>query len=113
MSFRGLVRGLVIAVLLVGGWTANTGSAWAQEQAARKTKTKVEPAYPQLARRLRISGVVKVQVVVAPNGSVKNARLIGGHPILADAVMDVVKRWRFEAGEETTENLEFRFNPNE
>jgi TonB family protein len=115
MSLQSWKHVLGIGLLLIGGWTAIiTPTAWGQEQSARKAKNKVTPAYPELARRMKISGVVKVQVTVAPNGTVKNTRLMGGHPVLVNAVMDAVKEWRFEAGkDETTENLEFRFNPDE
>ena len=83
-----------------------------QEELTRKIKTKVAPAYPELARRMSISGVVKIQVVVAPNGSVKNTKIVGGHPVLANAAQDAVKKWRFEpAAEETTGVVEFKFDP--
>jgi len=113
MSFQ-FKHALAVGLLLIGGWTAaNAHRAWGQEESSRKTKSKVTPAYPELARRMRLTGVVKVQVTVAPNGTVKDAKLMGGHPVLASAVMDAVKKWRFEAGSETTENLEFHFNPPE
>jgi TonB family protein len=84
----------------------------AQEEITRKIKTKVAPTYPELARRMGISGVVKIQVVVAPNGSVKNTKVVGGHPVLANSAMDAVKRWRFEpAADETTGVVEFKFDP--
>jgi TonB family protein len=78
----------------------------------RKVKSKVMPLYPELARRMGITGTVKIQVVVAPNGSVKNAKVVGGHPVLAPAAMDAVRKWRFEpASEETTGVVEFKFDP--
>jgi TonB family protein len=84
-----------------------------QDEITRKVKTKVSPAYPELARRMSISGVVKVQVVVAPNGSVKTTKVVGGHPLLVNAAVDAVKKWRFEtASEETTGVVEFKFDPN-
>ena len=74
---------------------------------------KVSPVYPELARRMSISGVVKVQVVVAPNGSVKSTKVVGGHPLLVNAATDAIKKWRFEAAsEETTGIVEFKFDPN-
>src|ERR1700739_3417271 len=83
-----------------------------QEEMSRKVKTKVAPAYPELARRMSISGVVKVQVVVAPNGSVKSTKIVGGHPLLVNAAVDAVRKWRFEtASEETTGVVEFKFDP--
>ena len=116
MTFHGLNR--VIAVgLLLGGWAATSAPlAWGQEikgqETNRKVKSKVSPVYPDLARRMNISGVVKVRVTVASNGSVKDAQLVGGHPLLAGAAMDAVRKWRFEARpEETSEILEFRFDP--
>jgi TonB family protein len=116
VSFQGLSRGLAVGLLLMGGMVAVAApsSAWAQQETTRKTKSRVEPAYPELARRMKISGVVKVNVVVAPNGSVKDAKVVGGHPLLANAVLDAVMKWRFEtAPQETTETLQFRFDPSE
>jgi TonB family protein len=84
-----------------------------QDEITRKVKARVSPAYPELARRMSISGVVKVQVVVAPNGSVKSTKVVGGHPLLVNAAVDAVKKWRFEtASEETTGLVEFKFDPN-
>jgi TonB family protein len=89
------------------------GHAQQQEEITRKVKTKISPAYPELARRMSISGVVKVQVVVAPNGTVKSTKVIGGHPLLVNAAVEAVKKWRFEAAsEETTGVVEFKFDPN-
>ena len=88
-------------------------SSHAQDQITRKVKSRVSPAYPELARRMSIAGVVKVQVVVAPNGTVKSTKVVGGHPLLVTAAVDAVKKWRFEpAADETTGVVEFKFDPN-
>jgi TonB family protein len=85
---------------------------WAQDELPRKVKTRVAPMYPALARQMNISGTVKVQVTVAANGSVKSTKLVGGHPLLANAAMDAIRKWRFENGpEETTGIVEFKFDP--
>ena len=36
---------------------------------------------------MNITGTVKIEVVVAPNGTVKDARVVGGHPVLANAAL--------------------------
>jgi len=89
-------------------------SAQQQEELTRKAKSKVQPMYPDLARRMSITGVVKIQVVVAPNGTIKSTKVVGGHPVLANAAIDALKKWRFEpASDETTGVVEFRFeSPN-
>jgi TonB family protein len=111
VSFRAMQRFAV--GLLLGGcvaWTA--GSAWGQEEITRKVKTRVAATYPELAKRMNITGVVKVKITVATNGSVKDVKLVGGHPVLANAALDAVKKWRYEAqNEETTGVVEFRFDP--
>ena len=87
----------------------------AQASAAdRAIKSKVTPVYPELARKMAVSGSVKVEVTIAPNGSVKNVKVIGGHPLLVDAAVDAVKRFKYEtAPEESTQIVEFKFSPSE
>jgi TonB family protein len=115
VSLKALKTRLRVGLLLLGLAGVALAHASGQEQETlRKTKSKVEPMYPDLARRMKISGFVKVDVTVAANGTVKDAKVVGGHPVLANAVLDAVKKWRFEAGtQETTETLQFRFDPNE
>jgi TonB family protein len=87
-------------------------SADAQNELNRKTKIKVAPAYPDLARRMNITGTVKVLVVVAPSGDLKDAKVVGGNPILVNAALDALKKWKFEpAPEESTGTVEFKFQP--
>jgi TonB family protein len=70
--------------------------------------------YPELARKMNITGVVKVQVVVAANGTVKEAKVVGGHPLLANAALDAVKKWRFEpAPGESSGVVDFKFEPHQ
>jgi protein TonB len=111
---RALNRTAVIAVLLLGVWTSTASPAWGQVEIGRAVKTKVTPVYPELAKRMNIVGLVKVQIVVAPNGSVKIAKVLGGHPVLANAALDAIKQWRFEtASGETTGIVQFRFDPSQ
>ncbi len=82
----------------------------AQEGAGRKVKVEVKPKYPEVARRFHLSGTVKVQVVINAAGSVRSAKAIGGHPVLADAAVDAALKWKFEpAGDDTTQVIPFNF----
>jgi TonB family protein len=114
VSLQGLSRVFAVGLLLMGGWAATTSpKAWGQET-ERKTKSRVAPVYPELAKRMNITGAVKVRVTVNANGSVKSASLVGGHPVLANAALDAVKKWHFEvAPQESTEIVEFRFDPSQ
>jgi TonB family protein len=82
------------------------------DEILRRAKSKVQPIYPDLARKMNISGTVKIEVVVAPNGAVKDARVVGGHPVLAGAALDAAKKWRFEpASSESAGVIDFKFEP--
>jgi TonB family protein len=90
---------------------AQNGST-ASEELIRRAKSKVAPAYPELARKMNITGTVKVEVVVGTNGAVKEARVVGGHPVLANAALDAAKKWRFEpAASESSGVIDFKFEP--
>ena len=52
------------------------------------------PVYPELAQRVGIQGVVKLQVRVAKDGRVEVLKLLQGEPALADAAITAVKQWR-------------------
>ena len=85
--------------------------AFGDEEGSRKVKTRVSPVYPDLAKRMKIAGTVKVEVVIAANGSVKSTKVIGGHPLLVDPSVEAVKRWKYEpASGDTVETVEFKFN---
>ncbi len=80
----------------------------------RKVIEKVAPVYPELAKRMRITGVVKLEVVVRSNGTVKTTKPLGGNPVLIQSAMDAVRNWKFEAGpEETTGVVEVTFDPSQ
>jgi protein TonB len=95
--------GSLLVLSLAGAQTVN-------DEGKRKQKTKTAVTYPDLARRMQITGKVKIEVVIAPDGHVRSAKAIGGHPILVQSCLEAVKEWRYEpAGEETTQTVEFEF----
>lgn len=103
----------VVAVLL-GGVKLTLRAQNSDNEVVRRAKSKVQPEYPELARRMNITGTVRVQVVVAPNGTVKDAKVVGGHPVLAGAALEAVRKWRFEpAPAESTGVVDFKFEPHQ
>ncbi len=87
-------------------------AAFAADTDSRTLRIKTSPVYPDLAKRMNISGVVKLEITIAPNGVVKNTKVIGGHPLLVGAAEDAVKKWKYEpAQSDTTTVVEFHFTP--
>jgi TonB family protein len=84
-----------------------------QPEGLRKVLDKVTPQYPELARTLHLAGTVKLAVIVAPNGSVKSVRPIGGNPVLLKAAEDAIGKWKWApAPQESQELVDLRFHPN-
>ena len=79
------------------------------EDVPRKLTRRVDPRYPELAKRLNATGTVRLRIVVAKDGGVTGVTILGGHPLLAVAAEDAVKKWRYEPGPQTTQTVEFHF----
>jgi TonB family protein len=110
VSLRKTAVLLALMAITLGAGVSGVRGQDSQNEVLRRAKTRVEPVYPELARRMNIKGSVKVEVVVAPNGTVKDAKVVGGHPVLASAALDAVKKWRFEpAATESTGMVDFKF----
>lgn len=74
--------------------------------------SQVDPDYPETLRNLQIGGVVRLRVTISPKGTVENAVLVGGNPILGDAAIAAVTRWTYApASSKTTVEVTLRFDP--
>jgi TonB family protein len=101
------ILGSTLLAMALGLSVASLG---AQEN--RKVLLNPVPVYPETAKKFRLSGVVKVQIVIAPDGHIKETKVIGGHPLLVFAVEDTLRGWKYAAASsETTMQLEFNFHP--
>jgi protein TonB len=102
-----LIQSFSAAILLSAIAAA---SAFGQE--ARKSISKPSPRYPEVAKRLNLVGTVKVEILIGSDGKIKNANVLGGHPIFANSTLDALKEWKYEPSKtETTVILTFEFHP--
>jgi TonB family protein len=62
----------------------------------RKVVQHDDPEYPAIAAKLSLHGTVKLKVRIAPDGTVRSAECVGGHPLLAEAALKAVRKWRYE-----------------
>lgn len=110
MRCRVLARNALLFFLVLAA-----GRAPAQQEPAeapRKVVSRSVPAYPPLARTMNITGRVRVEALVAGDGTVKSVELKGGHPVFTQAATNAVRKWKWEpATRETHETVELRFDP--
>jgi periplasmic protein TonB len=53
------------------------------------------PVYPQLAKTIHSQGVVKLEAIIAADGSIRNLTAVSGPPLLIDAALNAVRQWRY------------------
>ncbi len=116
MKRRLRVLGLGLSLLL-GATAVAPPKLAAQDDslasAKRKVRTRVTPDYPLLAKQMNVAGKVKIETTISADGHVTNTKVVGGSPLLVNAAMEAVKKWRFEpAAKESTEIVEFDFGGN-
>ncbi len=103
---RPLVYGGVLAILVF--FVYHPASA---QTALRKLKYRVDPVYPELAKRNNISGSARVELLITADGRVKDVKVLGGNPVLVNAVLEAVRQWKYEpASEESSAVFKFDFN---
>src|SRR5579862_9766166 len=108
------LRYSAIALLLAAVLCSGSIQSQTQDAAKRRLLDRVAAPYPALARTMALEGVVKVEAVVAPDGSVKAINIKGGHPVLAQAAANAVRRFRWEpSARESHEVVEIKFSPAE
>ena len=97
---------------------AESGLRVSPETMEKRIVTKVEPVYPEAARKAGVQGLVVMDAVIAPDGTVKRLRPVSGPDLLAQSATAAVQSWKFEpylsSGKpvevETTIAIEFQLN---
>jgi protein TonB len=73
--------------------------------------TRVEPTYPEVARKARIAGIVIVECIIDKTGNVTNVQVLKPLPFgLDQAAVDAVKRWKFKPGTLNGQPVDVIFN---
>lgn len=119
ISFRRLPQSrslLALCFALVVSLSMLTASiappALAQKTQDRKIVYRVEPEYPPDLKHARIGGYVRLEATISSNGSVESTNVTGGNPILAEAAVTAIKKWKYEpVGYQTKAKLVFHFAP--
>ncbi|HTS35689.1 MAG TPA: TonB family protein [Candidatus Solibacter sp.] len=66
----------------------------------------VEPAYPLLARQMKVQGAVILQAFISRDGTIDDLRVLSGPPILANAAQEAVKQWHFKPHYQGSDSVE-------
>lgn len=76
--------------------TASTPALKRSQIVPSELISRVAPAYPANAKRYGFFGAVVISAKVNKDGSVGSIQLVSGNPVLGDAAIAAVKRWRYK-----------------
>jgi len=57
---------------------------------------KVQPSYPEEARRAKVGGTVVLHAIISKDGTIKNLSIVSGPDLLQEAAAEAVKQWVYE-----------------
>jgi TonB family protein len=82
------------------------------EKFNRKLIYRENPGYPMTLREAHIGGVVRLQILITPKGTVEQVSPLGGNPVLIEAASNAVKKWKYAPSDsESKTEVEFTFDP--
>jgi TonB family protein len=103
---------VLLSLVVLGCGTLLLNGQQGSAENARPVVRRVMPTYPEIAKRMNLTGTVKLLATIAPNGTVKSVQPMGGSPVLVQAAQEAVYKWQFvPAGSETKETIELHFSP--
>ena len=68
----------------------------------RPVKSRVQPVYPEIAKRMKVGGTVKLEATVDADGKVTDVKTVSGNRMLSPAAEDAVRKWKFVTGPSTS-----------
>jgi periplasmic protein TonB len=87
---------VVLAVVAVAGAAASAPKKITLSEALSAVTAKVQPEYPALAKQLKITGAVELEITIGENGAVEAVTPVSGNPVLTKPAAEALKKWKFK-----------------
>ncbi len=86
---------LLASAFLCAGFAEDGPKKVSKTDGLSAATSKVQPAYPPIARQLKIEGAVELEAVVTESGTVEAVNIVSGNPVLTRPAVDALKKWKF------------------
>lgn len=97
LEFPVMLNKLIFLLLMTSVSLAADSPKHVEPQVADRNLThKFEPTVPPLAKTLGIGGTVSLEITISTEGKVGSVNVLSGHPMLAPAFVDAVKKWEYK-----------------
>jgi protein TonB len=87
---------IIVFLITTGSLHAQTVKKVSNQEAMNAAITKVQPAYPAVARQLNIEGVVQLEATINEEGVVDRVNIVSGNPVLTKPSVEALKKWKFK-----------------
>jgi protein TonB len=58
--------------------------------------SRIEPVYPETARKARLEGIVVLEAIIAASGAIEEVRVVkSAGPLLDSAAAEALRRWHY------------------
>jgi periplasmic protein TonB len=91
-----LGRLLAIGLLLAGARAEDKLRPVTEKDLREAATQKVEPEYPAVARQIRVTGEVELEIVVDQLGAVEKVNVVRGNTLLTGATLQAIRKWKFK-----------------
>lgn len=85
---KAVIHAVALALILAWAFPASAANA-------RVIKSRVSPVYPEIAKRMKITGAVRLEASVDADGKVTDVKELSGNHMLAVAAEEAVRQWKF------------------
>jgi TonB family protein len=90
-----MMKTAILVLLLVSGGTLYAEIRVSADDAIKAAVNKPQPEYNPVARQMKVSGSVQVEVHIAADGAVEDVKIIAGNALLTANVVSALKKWKF------------------
>lgn len=104
------MKAISVLLLLLLALAPRAPTEDGRDQHLRAVVHRVQPIYPEIARRLSLEGLVMVRAEVGADGHVKSVTVVSGNAILAQAAVRAVREWVFAPGPDENVPVGVTFN---
>lgn len=87
---------LILLLAATAIWAADTDLRLTEAEARKAAIARPAPEYPLMARQLKVTGKVTLEVVIGEDGTVNSVRPVVGNPILTKPAAEALRKWRFK-----------------
>ncbi len=111
---RLVLSGIVVVVMILLASSKDSmvrGAANRPVAGDRELITRVNPDYAASWKSLNLGGVVLIEALIAPDGTIRATKLLQGDPVLGQSAMNAIRQWKYApAAVDETLTLKIEFD---